>query len=123
MSRYRLAPLSGTREERTASLARAFVAGETEPAIVDPTLGMVATDWQAPFGSNQGSQWTRRWVAVVADSGEVTIRAEIKVCRVYQGCSDLNQEGSSYDVEALDAFARKVAAALDTSVTVIPQSR
>ena len=55
--------------------------------------------------------------------GEVTIRAEIKVCRVYQGCSDLNQEGSSYDVEALDAFARKVAAALNTSVTVVPQSR
>jgi hypothetical protein len=85
-------------------------------------LGMVATDWQAPFGSSQGSQWTRRWVAVLSDSGDVTIRAEIKVCRVFQGCSGLNQQGSSYDVEALDTFARKVASALKTQVTVVPST-
>jgi hypothetical protein len=120
MSRYHLASVAGTRDERTAALARAFVAAEAEPGVIDPMLGMVATDWQAPFGSSQGSQWTRRWVAVIADSGEITIRAEIKVCRTFQGCSDLNQQGSSYDVEALDTFARKVAGALNTQVTVVP---
>ncbi len=120
LHRYALSPLMGSDDERTTALARAFVAAGAEPEVVDPRLGMVATAWQTPFGSSQGSTWTRRWVAVINPTGAITIRAEIKVCRVYQGCSDLNGEGSQPDLDALDAFVQGVGQSLGSTITVLP---
>ncbi len=123
LHRYRLSLPEGTRDERTATLARAFVAAEVQPEIVDAHLGMVATEWQAPYGSNQGSQWMRRWVAVIADSGAITLRAEVKVCQAFEGCHELNQQGGQGDVDALEAFAQRISEALNTPVSIISSQK
>lgn len=121
MRRYRFTGIQGDGPEAvTETVARAFVAADAEPDIVDPKLRMVSTHWQTPYGSSQGSTWTRRWVAVVSDAGEVTVHAELKVCRAFQGCTDLNQQGSSRDAEALAEFAQRLAESLHSKVSVVP---
>lgn len=120
LHRYSLSPIVGSDEERTTALARAFAAAGAEPEVVDPRLAMVASTWQTPFGSNQGSTWTRRWVATFNQMGAVTIRAEIKICRTFQGCTDIKNEASEPDIDALDEFAHEVARSLNVSVTVDP---
>lgn len=119
LTRYSLAPLQGDEFSRTTVLARAFVAAGAEPEIVDERLQMVATPWDAPYGMNRGSEWTRRWVATIAPNGTVSIRGEVKICRLFRGCTDLNGEGTEMDVDALDRFAHGVGNALGVDVAVM----
>lgn len=120
LHRYALSPLNGTDDERTTALARAFAAAGAEPEVTDARLAMVASTWQTPYGSNQGSTWTRRWVATFDQMGAVTIRAEIKICRVFQGCTDIKNEAAPQDIDALDEFAHEVARSLNVAVNVVP---
>ena len=116
--RYHFAPLSGSPEERTDALARAFAAAGSQPQTVDARLRMVATDWKSPNGD---PQWSRRWVAIIADSGEVTLRGEIRLCSYAGPCSEM-KESTPDDVATLDSFAHRLGEALGVAVSVLPAS-
>ena len=71
-------------------------------------------------GPGNGSTWTRRGVATFDQVGAVPLRAEIKICRVFQCCTDLKGEAAPQDIDALDEFAHEVARSLNVGVTVAP---
>src|SRR5688500_1685166 len=69
MRRYNIGPLAeGT--DHHLLVARAFTAASVDVEEVDPALGKVASPWLAPFGND----WRRRFVAVVDDKGQVSLR-------------------------------------------------
>lgn len=118
MRRYALsAPTSQlSREERLLELGRAMVAAGHEVEELDPSLSFAASRWVAPFGND----WRRRFVAVLDTSGSVTLRVEVKICRLFQPCVPLNDEVAPQDLEALDALAQEMGRVTQTTVTVIP---
>ena len=117
--RYSLSAPSSqlSREERLQELGRAMVAAGHEVEELDPTLSFVATQWHAPFGND----WRRRFVAVLDTSGSVTLRVEVKICRLFQPCVPLKDEVASQDLEALEALAMELSRVTQTTATVIPR--
>lgn len=114
LRRYTIGPLpEGT--DRHLQVARSLTAAGVEVEEVDTALGKVASAWVAPFGND----WRRRFVAVVDDRGQVSLRVEVKICRPFQPCVPL-QEVASQDLTALDALAKEVGEALHAPVALAP---
>jgi hypothetical protein len=118
--RFHLAAVASTSpEERTEGLARAFVAAGGQPEIVDASLRMVATTWSTPTGFPTG-EWTRRWVAVLANDGSVTVRGEMRACRSFSNCAERAPESMPDDVKALQSFATRLGESLGVAVVAEP---
>lgn len=112
LRRYRVGPMPVATEPHT-ELARALTSAGLEVEEVNPPLGLVSTRWVAPFGND----WRRRFVAIVDRQGMVSLRVELKICRMFQPCVPL-QEAAPQDLEALDHVADELGKALNVPVGV-----